>query len=79
MNDPGFFPGVIHFYFQIKKVLDKSIRYARHCEWELKNQTVKNDNISQPSLRACEAIQKKYNELLRKLAITVIQLKFGYK
>ena len=31
----------------------------RHCEWALKNQTVKNDNVCQPSLRACEAIQKK--------------------
>jgi hypothetical protein len=30
----------------------------RHCEWELKNQTAKNDNVCQPSLRACEAIQK---------------------
>ena len=67
----------------MKKVLDKSINKTRHCEWELKNQTVKNDNVCQPSLRACEAIYRhklltiSVSGLLRKLAMTIIQIKFG--
>ena len=41
----------------------------RHCECEKKTNNP-NDNAYKPSLRACEAIQKKYDGLLRKLAMT---------